>query len=129
MKKTKVLQNAKSLNELANNKRNRFAVIAIDETAYWHEDIQKAAKKIEGVYLINLKEPTHLCELHVSYPAKFLRNVFQDESDEGEAFGWEAFTGEDQYLNGNNKYEYKHIYQYGTEEEILENEIGNPSYC
>lgn len=118
-----------SLNDLANNEENGFVVVAIDETEYWHENIQKAAKKIEGVYLVNLKQPTHLCELALSYPAKFLYNFFHNVEDEGEAFGWEAFTGDDCYLKGSNRYYPLKIYTDETEEEIIEYEQGNPTVC
>lgn len=120
-----------SLNELANNEENLFVVVAIDETEFWAEEIQKEAKKIEGVYLVNLKEPTHLCELAISFPAKFLKNFFHNpEFDEGEKLGWQAFAGEDCYLKGSNRYYPRKIYNDGeTEDEILEWEAGNPTVC
>jgi hypothetical protein len=129
MKKTELI----SLNELADIPENKFVVVAIEETQYWHDDIQKAAKKIEGVYLVNLQEPTHLCELAVSFPAKFLKNFFHNsEFDEnaGDILGWSAFAGEDCYLKGSNRYYPRKIYtDEMTEEEIIDYENGNPTVC
>jgi hypothetical protein len=68
----------KSLNEMANT-GNKWAVIAFDETYNWSEEIlNRGVNKIEGVYLINLKMPTHLCSLDVAYPAIFLSNFFDN---------------------------------------------------
>jgi hypothetical protein len=117
-----------SLNELANNEENGFVVVAIDETEYWHEDIQKEGKKIEGVYLVNLKEPTYLCEMAVSFPARFMYNFFHDEMSEN-SHSWEMFTGDDCYLKGSNRYYPRKIYTTETEDEILEWETGNPTVC
>lgn len=121
-----------SLNEMANT-RNKFAVIAFDETYYWKEDIADKAGKIEGVYLVNLRMPTHLCELSVSYPAMFLSNFFHNTDQ----FNEDTLT-ELECENGGERLSYfsdlsiPHFIRYhktGTEEEILEYEMGNPSYC
>jgi hypothetical protein len=65
-----------SLNEMANTD-NRWAVITVNETYHWSTDIIKKAKKIECVYLVNLWEPTNLCELSVCLSCYMaLRNFF-----------------------------------------------------
>lgn len=118
-----------SLNELANNPENKFVVVAIDETKYWHEDIQREAKQIDGVYLVDLTQPTHLCELAISFPATFLYNFFHDTMSE-DSYSWECFNGEDCYLKGSNRYHPRKIY--GSEytlEEIVDYEAGNPTVC
>ncbi len=121
----------KTLNELANS-RNKFVVIAIDETNMWSDDIAKRAGKIEGVYLVNLKEPIHLCELAISYEATLMRNFlhstegFTDrELEDIEGPGMEPCI----YLKGSNRYEIKKSYKTGTWEQAYENELGNPAYC
>ena len=45
----------------------RVNILLLDETEYWRSDIQKACKKIFGVYLYSPDEVTHCCELTPSY--------------------------------------------------------------
>jgi hypothetical protein len=125
-------KNIKTLSQLANG-RNRFAVIVIDETKYWREDIKLKAGKIEAVYLVNLQEPTHLCELSISFPAIQLSNRIKN---------FEKFT-DDELTELENQIEYScsyfagndtpskliKLYNYGTEDEIEEYEKCNPTYC
>lgn len=122
-----------SLNEMANT-RNTWAIIAFDETNNWRDDIAKKAKKIEGVYMVNLKEPTHLCELAISYPAIFLRSYFHnvDKFDmDGEDAMLEYENGGDDfsYFSGSSVPKFIRYYKKGSEDEVRENESANPSYC
>lgn len=122
----------KSLNQLANTGK-KWAVVTFTETSNWRDDIQKKAKKIEGVYLVNLKEPTYLCEMSVSYPATFLRNHFHNAKafDEDELTEMEYDNGGEytSYFSGYNCPKLIKLYKSGKEEYILEYESGNPSYC
>jgi hypothetical protein len=127
--KTKV----KSLLELA-NRRNKFAVVVCDETEYWREDIAKKAGKIEGVYLVDLTKPTHLCELSVSFWAKHISNRVQNYEafDEIELAEIEASNYEsDCYYSGRSTFKIAYLFtQKGiTEDEAFESELANPSYC
>lgn len=131
-----LVKKSKSLNELANVRSYKFAVIAIDETEYWDEDIASKAGKIEGVYLVNLKEPTHLCELAVSYPAIQISNFFnnvdawkENEDELSELERYEGIDGNYIYLSGNSTYNVKKMYKQGTFEDAEENERCNPAYC
>lgn len=126
-------QNAKSLNELANS-GNRFIVVAIDETYGWREDIAKKAGKIEGVYLIDLTKPTCLCELSVSYYGTFLRNYFHNvdkfDFDNKDAEMEYDNGGEDgRYFSGYSVFNVAKKYRSGKEDDVLEYERCNPSYC
>jgi hypothetical protein len=132
-----MMKKNKSLNELANNTRNRFVAIAIDETEYWSEEIQQIAGKIESVYLVNLKMPTHLCEFAISFPAVHLRNFvpdiekFENGSDNLLLQDIEGQYDEQiSYFKGSSVFDVKYIYNYAmTEEEAIERESANPSYC
>lgn len=121
-----------TINQMANT-GNAWAVITFDETQNWCEDIGARAETIEGVYLVNLKEPTNLCEITVSYPATFLKNFFHKTSkfDEDELTNLERENGGDDlsYYSGSSTPKLVKYYQEGTEEEILETELSNPSYC
>ena len=44
-----------------------WAVVSIDETEYWKDDIKECCDKIYTVYLVNKAEITHCCELSGSY--------------------------------------------------------------
>ena len=66
----------KTLNQLATNPRLRYVVVNRLETRFWSEDVQKNIKRAYGQYLVDLTEPTHLCELAVSYPVYWIRNEF-----------------------------------------------------
>lgn len=121
-----------SLNVLS-EEGNKFAVIAIDETSHWRDDIAEKAKKIEGVYLVNLTEPAHCCELAVSYYATFLRNFFtnRDAWDDDKLTDLEMDNGgqDGMYLTGSSVFNVKKLYSEGTEDDAIEYEQGNPSYC
>ena len=58
-----------------------WAIVAIDDTKYWHEDIQKMAKKILSVWFVNLREPTNLCDPQINYPATYLYDVFVEQNE------------------------------------------------
>ncbi len=127
-----MITNKKSLNELA-NAGNKFLVITINETTNWSDDIAGKAAKIEGVYLVNLKEPTHCCELAVSYYATFLRNYFhnRDAWDDDKITELEMDNGgqDGMYLSGYSVFNVVKRYRSGTEDDVIEYENGNPSYC
>lgn len=124
--------NTKSLNELSNS-GNKFVVVTIDETSNWRNDIAAKAEKIEAVYLVNLKEPTHCCELAVSYYATFLRNYFhnRDAWDDDQITDLERDNGgeDGMYLQGSSVLNIVKRHRSGTEDDIIENEMCNPSYC
>lgn len=112
---------------------NKWAVVKVNETFYWKTDIIKKAKKIECVYLVNLSEPTHCCELSVSYPTVSLRNVFEDTThftdDELFANEMDGTLNDWQYWNENVKAELIKYYADESEDEVIENEAANPCYC
>lgn len=126
------MKNTKSLNQLANS-RNKFIVVTVDETYAWREDIQEKAKKIEGVYLIDLTKPTHCCELAVSYYATFLSNFFhnRDAWDDDELTTMELDNGDEpgHYFSGSSIFNVVKRYTSGTLEDTEEYERCNPSYC
>lgn len=124
-----------SLNQLS-NEGYTFAVIKIDETEYWREDIAKAARLIYGVYLVDLTEPTHCCELSTSFPAENIKNFFPHPSQdlpEDTLLEYEyssEYLREDViYINGSNKYKVEKLYRSedGNKDEIIEYEFRNPS--
>jgi hypothetical protein len=55
----------------------RVNILLLDETEYWRSDIQKACKKIFGVYLYSPDEVTHCCELTPSYECHPMPSVAQ----------------------------------------------------
>jgi hypothetical protein len=126
-------KNDKNLNALANNRRNKFALVVIDETSNWRDDIAAKAKKIEGVYLIDLTKPTNLCELAVSYYATFVKNFFQDREawDDEQITELESDNGGEpgMYISGNSVLKVAKMYQSGTLEDAEENERANPTIC
>lgn len=139
MKQRKGSLSTKTLNQIANNRRNKFIVVTVDETENWREDIAEKAKRIDGVYIIDLTKPTHLCELSVSYYAIFISNFFHNvdawrdgednvteelcemERDNGGEFGC--------YFSGNSTFEVKKVYSSGTVEDAEEYERCNPTVC
>ena len=122
----------KSLNDLC-NKRNKFAVVVIDETENWSKNIAYKAKRIDGVYLVDLTKPTHLCELSVSFYATFISNFFHDRDawDDDAITELERFNGyeDGMYLAGNSVLNVAKIYHSGTLEDAEENEKCNPTIC
>jgi hypothetical protein len=122
----------KTLNELAET-GHKWAVVAVDETFYWDKEVIKKAERIEGVYLVNLGEPTHCCSLSVDFPALCLRNFIQN----GEAFDKEELwklemedtLNEWKYLSSNSVFKCVNLHESGDEEDIIEQEAANPSYC
>lgn len=114
---------------------NKYAVVAFDETNHWRTSIKEKAGEIEGVYLLILDEPTNCCEITVSYYGKFLRNFFHSTEgfDEDELTTMEHDnSGEDgSYFTGNSRPKFIKFYTWmdGFEEEIMEHEQCNPSYC
>jgi hypothetical protein len=122
----------KTLNQLANS-RNKFIVVAVDETEYWRDDIAAKAQKIECVYLIDLTKPTHCCELAVSYWATFISNYFhnRDAWDDDELTDMEHENGGEEgcYFSGSSTFKIVKRYYSGTLEEAEENERCNPTYC
>lgn len=135
-----LVKSAKTLNDLANNRKNKYAVIAVDETEYWTEDIRNKAGKIECVYLVNLRMPTHCCELSVSYPAVAISNFFHNVDAWRDAEGnvsvdllelekCEGIDDNVEYFSGNSIFDIKRMYTSGTFEDAIENEFANPAYC
>lgn len=120
-----------SLNEMAAN-GYRFAVIAIDETEHWRKDIAMKAGKIEGIYLVNLTEPTHCCEISVSFWAHHLRYFITNVESftDDEIADLERKESEsDCYLSGSNRYYPKKLYRSGSLADLLERESANPTVC
>lgn len=124
----------KSLNQLS-NEGIRFIIVKQDTTQYWKEDIVKKAGKIECVYIVDLTQPTHLCELSVSYPAQQLKNFVEnfEAFDEDTLTELERENLEDcKYFTGNSTFNIER--EYGNEElmefdEIFDYENANPSVC
>lgn len=123
----------KSLNDLS-NEGFTFAIIKIDETKYWREDIRVKADKIFGVYFVDLTEPTHCCELAVSYLAESIKNYFENpknitEDELTECELCEQGLGEISYLSGSSTYHIEKLYKDTDKEEIMEYERCNPTVC
>lgn len=123
----------KTLNDYANKPGNKYLLMVIDETTMWREDIRVKAGKIEGIYLVNLKEPTHLCELSVSFPAEHIGNFLHNIEGftEDELFNYEKgdLRGDIQYYSGGYIPNKKKIYNSGSFEDAMEYESANPTYC
>ena len=112
---------------------NKWAVITINETGFYRADIIKKAGTIDGVYLVNLSEPTCLCSPAVNYPAIRLKNflhntegftdekVFELEMDQALS-EWTYYS---EYYKANLVKYYKDE----LEEEIFDNEAANPCVC
>lgn len=64
-------------------KRTNFHLVAIDNTKYWRDDIQKACGKITTVYYYDKGQHTYCCELTPSYYLiplyAFAENEISDE--------------------------------------------------
>lgn len=54
-----------------------FALIAVSETHYFPRTIQKQAKAIEGVYMIDLNTHVHIGSLVPMQEAQFLYSVYE----------------------------------------------------
>lgn len=117
---------------------NKFALVKINETRFWREDIAKKAGEIYGYYLVNLTEPTNLCSFEVNFPAQWLYNrvkntahFTEDEHTEIEYLPEEGYP----YFLESDTFEVvktwnESVYA-GTDEADMENEIveylqGNP---
>jgi hypothetical protein len=122
-----------NLQDLAKN--NRIVIISVDETKLWKDSIIAKAKRIDCVYMVNLTQPTHLCEITASYPVIELRNVIanveaftEDELDELESVTDYDVRYFGEYFNG-----FKFLKAYNdeenTEEDVQEYESGNPTFC
>lgn len=112
----------------------KFAVIKIDETLHWKDNIAKKAKKIFGVYLIDLTQPTNLCSPEINFPAQALKNFFtkikgfnEDELTQLELH--EGIDGEWRYYLENSSFEVAKEYRVGEYEDVMEYERGNPTVC
>jgi len=112
---------------------NKWAVISINETGFYRADIIKKAKRIDGVYLVDLKAPTCLCSPLVNYPAIRLKNYLHNTKGFTEDKVWELETdqaaSEYIYYSEGFKAELVKYHAEGTEEEILDMEAANPSVC
>ena len=124
-----------TLNEMANT-GNKWVIVTNDETEYWGDDLKEFANKIEAVYLINLHEPTHLCELAVSFPAIHLKNFVPDAydlvdlNDDRLAEIETHFDTEVRYFKGNSTFiPQKYYEEEFTEDEVIDMENANPTIC
>lgn len=127
---TKVLL---TLAEMANT-GNKWAVIAINETGFYRADIIKKARRIDGIYLVELDKPTCLCSPATCYPATLLKNYLHNVEEFTEDKIWELETdqalAEWRYYSEGFKCEM--VKYYGNEysiEDVLENEAVNPAVC
>lgn len=60
-----------------------FVIVALDESKYWtlkDPDADQYVERIEGVYLVDLNQYTHLCEITPSYALYLVENraVYKD---------------------------------------------------
>lgn len=123
-----------TLKELA-DKGVKFATINIDETLAWSDEVRAQANNapILCVYCVNLTEPTHLCEITVSYPAEWLQNFVTNTEgiDENELAEIEYRNDTDPcYFQERNRYEVtREDSDAESFEDYLENERANPSVC
>jgi DNA polymerase III gamma/tau subunit len=124
----KNLAKMKTLNQLS-NEGVKYVVIRKNETEFWRDDIVKKAGQIHCIMIVDLTQPTHLCELAVSYPYDEIINRVQkwDLMDDDELNEIERdINFEGGYLKGNSTFEI--ITQYNDErtyEEVRENEDCN----
>ena len=61
---------------------SKFAVIKLDETDRWPENIQAPAGRIFGVYLVDLSKHVHCCELTPSYELNWIENQYTDSPED-----------------------------------------------
>jgi len=123
----------KSLSELE-KQGVHFALVRVDETEHWAEDIAAKAGKIEGVYLVNLTEPTNICSFEVVYWAQFVGNFFEgvDGFPEDDITELERNDGGEPGTYFSERSTFHVAKEYGEEwdfEEALENERCNPTIC
>jgi len=125
----------KTLNELS-NEGVKFVVIKKDDTTMWHDDIQAKVIMIETVCLIDLTQPTNLCELAVSYPYEEIKNFFtfktdiSEEEQNNQLEESEFAELGNGYFNGGCKFKISKVYDDERDfEEVMENEQCNPTIC
>lgn len=122
----------KTLNKLSND-GIRFVVVKRNENSYWKEDIIIKAINIEGVYLIDLTQPTHLAELAVSYPYECIKNHIQnfEAFSEDELTALENESLEPGYFNGGSTFSIEKQYTDPelSFEDAMEYERCNPTVC
>lgn len=111
----------------------KYVVVRIDETEFWKPSIARKAKRIDGIYLIDLTQPTNLCSFDVNFPAELIKNFLHntDKFNEDEEFDLERENVSDTYpyFLERDKFEVVKKYMDGELEEALENEQCNPSVC
>lgn len=123
----------KSLNQLT-NEGVKYAVVKVDNTQYWHDDIKIKAKKIWTVSLVDLTQPTNLCEISVSYPFEELRHFFEDITEGvsiDQIYEHEYAELSSGYFPGGGVYNVVKTYDDNDMgfDECIEYENGNPSVC
>jgi len=113
-------------------------VIKKDDTLFWQPEIQAKAKTIWTVCLVDLTQPTNLCEAAISYPYDEIKHFFdgitkkydneeaiQEIADEHEYA--ELSTG---YFRGDSVFIVAKEYtDERTFDEAFENENCNPCVC
>lgn len=122
----------KTLNQLA-AEGIKYVVIKKDDTAMWQPEIQAKAKKIWTVALVDLTQPTNLCEVAISYPYEEIKNFFEDitEGFDDEII-WEHEHAEltTGYFTGNSTFIVEKEYNDERDfDECFENENCNPCVC
>jgi len=122
----------KSLNQLA-SEGIKYVVIKKDDTQYWQPEIQAKAKKIWTVSLVNLTEPTNLCELAISYPFEEIKHFFEDITEGisiDDIFEHEYAELTAGYFRGDSVFIVEKMYNDERDfDECFENENCNPSVC
>ena len=120
-----------SLNEIS-EQTSGIIIIAVDETQYWSDDITAKSGRILTKYMVNMGEPTQLCEPAISFPATALENIVENSQnfteDELHEIEHTNIGGEVTYLKGSNRYDVVKTYEDMTEEEVEEYESANPTY-
>jgi len=114
----------------------KYAVLRIDETKYWKPETAKKAGRIDGVYVVDLTQPTNLCSFEVNYPAELIKNFFhnteQFDTGSNEFFELENVEGMDNvpYFLESDSFEVAKTYTEGESlEDIIEQERANPCVC
>lgn len=123
----------KSLNQLA-SEGIKYAVVKVDNTQYWHDDIKVKAKKIWTVSLVDLTQPTNLCEISVSYPFEELRHFFEDITEGvnmDDIYEHEYAELSSGYFSGGGVFNVVKMYDDKEMDfdQCFEYENGNPSVC